>query len=124
MAAPGVVFGAVGTCGQRCTTTRRLIVHGSIYDKVKEMLLKAYAGLRIGSPLDEKNHVGPLIDQDAVAMMQQALKHAKDQGGKVIFGGEVLDGFDSGCYVRPALLKLKTPWALFKRKPLLRFSIL
>jgi aldehyde dehydrogenase (NAD+) len=116
LAAPGVVFGAVGTCGQRCTTTRRLIVHGSIYDKVKEMLLKAYAGLRIGSPLDEKNHVGPLIDQDAVAMMQQALKHAKDQGGKVIFGGEVLDGFDSGCYVRPAIVEAKNSMGIVQEE--------
>lgn len=105
LAAPGVVFGAVGTCGQRCTTTRRLIVHASIYDKVKEMLLKAYAGLRIGTPLDEKNHVGPLIDKDAVKMMQVALASAKQQGGRVIFGGEVLDGFDSGCYVKPAIVE-------------------
>lgn len=105
LAAPAVVFGAVGTCGQRCTTTRRLIVHSSIYDKVKEFLLKAYSGLRIGSPLDEKNHVGPLIDKDAVAMMQRALVLAKEQGGKVIFGGEVLDGFDSGCYVKPAIVE-------------------
>ncbi len=116
LAAPGVVFGAVGTCGQRCTTTRRLIVHDSIYDKVKEMLLKAYAGLRIGSPLDEKNHVGPLIDKDAVAMMQQALKHAKDQGGKVIFGGEVLDGFDSGCYVRPAIVEAKNSMGIVQEE--------
>jgi aldehyde dehydrogenase (NAD+) len=77
-------------------------VHASIYDKVKEMLLKAYGGLRIGSPLDEKNHVGPLIDKDAVKMMQSALVSAKEQGAKVIFGGEVLDGFESGCYVKPA----------------------
>jgi aldehyde dehydrogenase (NAD+) len=107
LAAPGVVFGAVGTCGQRCTTTRRLIVHASIYDKVKEMLLKAYGGLRIGSPLDEKNHVGPLIDKDAVKMMQSALVSAKEQGAKVIFGGEVLDGFESGCYVKPAIVEAK-----------------
>jgi aldehyde dehydrogenase (NAD+) len=105
LAAPGVVFGAVGTCGQRCTTTRRLIVHASMYDKVKDMLLKAYAGLRIGSPLDEKNHVGPLIDKAAVSMMQDALKQAKEQGGKILFGGEVLDGFESGCYVRPAIVE-------------------
>ncbi len=107
LAAPGVVFGAVGTCGQRCTTTRRLIVHASIYDKVKEMLLKAYNGLKIGSPLDEKNHVGPLIDKDAVVMMQNALQAAKDQGGKLLFGGEVLDGFPSGCYVKPAIVEAR-----------------
>ena len=112
LAAPGVVFGAVGTCGQRCTTTRRLIVHTSIYDKVKEMLLKAYSGLKIGSPLDEKNHVGPLIDKDAVAMMQNALKAAKEQGGKLLFGGEVLDGFPSGCYVKPAIVEAKNDMAI------------
>lgn len=109
LAAPAIVFGAVGTAGQRCTTTRRLIVHESMYDKVKEMLLNAYKGLKIGSPLDEKNHVGPLIDKDAVAAMQNALKMAQKEGGKVIYGGEVLDGpgYESGCYVRPAIVEAK-----------------
>lgn len=116
LAAPGIVFGAVGTCGQRCTTTRRLIVHESIYDKVKEMLLKAYAGLRIGSPLDEKNHVGPLIDKDAVALMQKALGQAKNEGGKVIFGGEILDGFDSGCYVKPAIVEAKNSMSVVQEE--------
>lgn len=116
LAAPGIVFGAVGTCGQRCTTTRRLIVHASMYDKVKEMLLKAFAGLRIGSPLDEKNHVGPLIDKDAVKMMQNALVAAKQQGGKVIFGGEILDGFESGCYVRPAIVEATNAMAVVQEE--------
>lgn len=107
LAAPAVVFGAVGTCGQRCTTTRRLIVHESMYDKIKEMLVKAYSGLKIGTPLDANNHVGPLIDKDAVNMMQEALATAKKTGGKVIFGGEVLSGsgFESGCYVKPAIVE-------------------
>lgn len=116
LAAPGIVFGAVGTCGQRCTTTRRLIVHDSMYEKVKEMLLKAYSGLRIGSPLDEKNHVGPLIDKDAVAMMQKALVQAKAEGGKVIFGGEVLDGFESGCYVKPAIVEAKNSMSVVQEE--------
>jgi aldehyde dehydrogenase (NAD+) len=116
LAAPGIVFGAVGTCGQRCTTTRRLIVHASIYDKVKEMLLKAYGGLRIGSPLDEKNHVGPLIDKDAVKMMQAALASAKEQGAKVIFGGEVIDGFESGCYVKPAIVEAKNSMSVVQEE--------
>jgi aldehyde dehydrogenase (NAD+) len=116
LAAPGIVFGAVGTCGQRCTTTRRLIVHASMYDKVKEMLLKAFAGLRIGSPLDEKNHVGPLIDKDAVKMMQNALAAAKQHGGKVIFGGETLDGFESGCYVRPAIVEATNAMAVVQEE--------
>jgi aldehyde dehydrogenase (NAD+) len=76
-----------------------------MYDSVKEVLLKAYAGLRIGSPLDEKSHVGPLIDKDAVTMMQNALRQAKAEGAKLIFGGDVLDGFESGCYVRPAIVE-------------------
>jgi aldehyde dehydrogenase (NAD+) len=116
LAAPGIVFGAVGTCGQRCTSTRRLIVHESIYGKVKEMLLKAYAGLRIGSPLDEKNHVGPLIDKGAVSLMQKALLQAKEQGGKILFGGEVLDGFDSGCYVKPAIVEASNSMAVVQEE--------
>jgi aldehyde dehydrogenase (NAD+) len=116
LAAPGIVFGAVGTCGQRCTSTRRLIIHESIYGKVKEMLLKAYAGLRIGSPLDEKNHVGPLIDKGAVSLMQKALLQAKEQGGKVLFGGEVLDGFDSGCYVKPAIVEASNSMAVVQEE--------
>jgi len=109
MAIPTIVFGAVGTAGQRCTSTRRLIVHDSIFGRVRESLTKAYSGLKIGSPLDEKNHVGPLIDQAAVVQMQAALEHARKQGAEVIFGGEKLSGagFESGCYVRPALVIAK-----------------
>jgi aldehyde dehydrogenase (NAD+) len=109
LAAPGVVFGAVGTCGQRCTTTRRLIVHDKIYDSVKTMLVKAYAGLRIGNPLDQNNHVGPLIDVDAVKIMQKALASAKEQGGTIVTGGEVLSGaeYASGCYVKPAIVEAR-----------------
>lgn len=109
MALPAIVFGAVGTCGQRCTTTRRLIVHASIYERVKEMLIKAYQSLRIGSPLDEKNHVGPLIDREAVALMQNALDALREQGGQVIYGGQPLSGpgFESGCYVVPALAEAR-----------------
>ena len=107
LAAPGVVFGAVGTCGQRCTSTRRLIIHDSIYDKVKDMLVKAYSGLKIGSPLDESNHVGPLIDTDAVAAMQKAIQTAEAAGASKLFGGEVLEGegYESGCYVTPAIIE-------------------
>ncbi len=107
LAAPAIVFGAVGTAGQRCTTTRRLIVHETIYDKVKSMLIKAFSGLRIGNPLDESNHVGPLIDTDAVKAMQNALIEAKDSGGNILFGGEKLSGpgYESGCYVVPAIVE-------------------
>lgn len=107
MALPTVVFGAVGTAGQRCTSTRRLLVHESIYENVKTTLIKAYRGLRIGNPLEESNHVGPLIDRGAVELMQKALTAARDQGATVIYGGEVLGEFESGCYVRPALVEAR-----------------
>ncbi|MDT7829020.1 aldehyde dehydrogenase family protein [Pricia sp. S334] len=101
----GAVFGAVGTAGQRCTSTRRLIVHDSIYDKVKNAVVDAYKQLRIGNPLDENNHVGPLIDTDAVVMYQEALQKVVDEGGKVIVDGGVMEGegYESGCYVKPAI---------------------
>lgn len=107
VAIPSVVFGAVGTAGQRCTTTRRLIVHGAIYEKVKSALLKAYESLRIGDPLDEKNHVGPLIDRQAVSGYLDALEKAEEQGGSVLCGKEVLrgEGYESGCYVLPAIVE-------------------
>lgn len=101
----GAVFGAVGTCGQRCTSTRRLIIHASVYEKVKNAIVDAYKQLRIGNPLDENNHVGPLIDSDAVKMYQQALEQVVAEGGKVIVEGGVLsgEGYESGCYVKPAI---------------------
>ncbi|GBF18120.1 MULTISPECIES: L-piperidine-6-carboxylate dehydrogenase [Arenibacter] len=101
----GAVFGAVGTAGQRCTSTRRLIIHDSIYDRVKDAIVTAYKQLRIGNPLDQKNHVGPLIDTDAVKMYQKALKKVVEEGGKLIVEGGVLqgEGFESGCYVKPAI---------------------
>lgn len=101
----GAVFGAVGTAGQRCTSTRRLIIHESIYDQVKEAVTTAYKQLRIGNPLDENNHVGPLIDLDAVKNYQHALKKVVEEGGKIIVEGGVLEGegYESGCYVKPAI---------------------
>ena len=105
IAIPGAVFGAVGTAGQRCTTTRRLIIHDDIYDKVKDKLSTVYSQLRIGDPLDENNHVGPLIDKDAVNSYQQAIAAGKQQGCRFLVEGEVLggDGYESGCYVRPCI---------------------
>ena len=101
----GAVFGAVGTAGQRCTSTRRLIIHESMYDKVKDAVVAAYGQLRIGNPLDENNHVGPLIDTDAVKMYQHALTKVVEEGGKILVEGGVLEGkgFESGCYVKPAI---------------------
>ena len=118
LAITSVVFGAVGTAGQRCTTTRRLIVHDSIYSKIKESLLKAYGSLRIGNPLDEKNHVGPLIDKDAVKTFCSALERIKEEGGKIIFGGEVLSGkeYSSGCYVRPAVAEVENHYKIVQEE--------
>ncbi len=118
MAIPSVVFGAVGTAGQRCTTTRRLIIHESIYEKVKASLIKAYGSLRIGDPLDAKNHLGPLIDQGTVANFLEALERIKEEGGKVISGGEALNGpgFESGCYVRPAIVEAENHYDIVQEE--------
>jgi aldehyde dehydrogenase (NAD+) len=109
MAIRGSVFGAVGTAGQRCTTTRRLIIHDKIYDSVKEKLIAAYKQLRIGDPLDESNHVGPLIDKDAVKMYNDAIEKCKAEGGKFVVEGGVLhgDGYESGCYVQPCIAEVQ-----------------
>jgi len=103
----GALFGAVGTCGQRCTTTRRLIIHESVYDEVKDKLAKAYTQIVIGNPLDESNHVGPLIDKDAVNMYLSAIEKAKEEGGNILVEGGVLEGkgYESGCYVRPVIIE-------------------
>ncbi|MBK8701475.1 MAG: aldehyde dehydrogenase family protein [Saprospiraceae bacterium] len=103
----GAVFGAVGTCGQRCTSTRRLIVHGEVYDKVKSQLVKAYKQVKIGNPLDAKNHVGPLIDRQAVDTYLAALDKAKKDGGKfLVKGGELkVWGCPNGHYVQPCIVE-------------------
>jgi len=108
IATVGVVFGAVGTAGQRCTTTRRLIVHESIYDRVKENLISAYGQIKIGNPLDEKNHMGPLIDQDAVRMYLSAIENIRECG-KIVIPGGVLSGkgYESGCYVKPVIAEVE-----------------
>ena len=118
MAIPSVVFGAVGTAGQRCTTTRRLIIHESIYEKVKASLLKAYSSLRIGDPLNENNHIGPLIDKGTVASFLEAIERAKKEGGRLISGGEVLNGpgFESGCYVRPAIVEAENHYDIVQEE--------
>ena len=101
----GAVFGAVGTAGQRCTSTRRLIIHESIYDTVKDSLVSAYGQLKIGNPLDEKNHVGPVIDTHAVKIYKKALEKVVAEGGQLLVKGGVLsgEGYESGCYVKPAI---------------------
>lgn len=105
IAIPAAVFGAVGTCGQRCTSTRRLIIHESMYDAIKKKLTTVYKQLKIGNPLDENNHVGPLIDTDAVNNYLNAIEAVKEQGGKAVVAGGVLKGagYESGCYVKPCI---------------------
>ncbi|MGN6401368.1 MAG: L-piperidine-6-carboxylate dehydrogenase, partial [Flavisolibacter sp.] len=105
MSLVGCLFGAVGTAGQRCTTTRRLIIHEDVYDSFKQKLVNAYKQLRIGDPLDEKNHVGPLIDKDAVSSYLAAIEKCKAEGGNFVVEGGVLqgDGYESGCYVKPCV---------------------
>ncbi len=118
LAVPAIVFGAVGTAGQRCTTTRRLIIHESVYEKVKESLLNAYTTIRIGNPLDETNHMGPLVDRGAVHGYLGALEKLKEQGGVVLCGGNVLNGgeYDSGCYVEPVLAEVENSCAIVQEE--------
>lgn len=118
LAIPAVLFGSVGTAGQRCTTTRRLIIHESIFNKVKESLVKAYNSVKIGDPLDEKNHMGPLIDKSAVETMQTALQQVKKEGAKIFYGGEVLTGkgYESGCYVKPCLVEAENHYKVVQEE--------
>ena len=114
----GAAFGAVGTCGQRCTSTRRLIIHESMYNTVKEKLAAAYTQLKIGNPLDEANHVGPLIDGDAVNAYETAIEKAIEEGGKVVVEGGVLDGdgYESGCYVKPCIIEAENNYAIVQHE--------
>jgi aldehyde dehydrogenase (NAD+) len=112
------IFGAVGTAGQRCTTTRRLIIHEAVYDAFKKKLVAAYKQLVIGNPLDEKSHVGPLIDQNAVTAYTHAIKEVKKAGGKEIVAGGVLSGkgYESGCYVKPCVFESKNDWPIVQHE--------
>jgi len=114
----GAVFGAVGTCGQRCTSTRRLIVHEDVYDKVKNAIVDAYKQIRIGNPLDENNHVGPLIDKDAVKNYLNALEKVEAEGGNVLVEGGVLEGegYESGCYVKPAIAEAENHYEIVQHE--------
>ncbi len=114
----GAVFGAVGTCGQRCTSTRRLIVHEKVYNKVKNILTKAYGQLKIGDPLNPKMHVGPLIDTAAVAAYQNSIKLAKEEGANFFIEGKVLKGkkYSSGCYVRPCVAEVKPNYKIVQHE--------
>ena len=114
----GAVFGAVGTAGQRCTSTRRLIVQEDIYEEFKAKLVKAYAQLRIGDPLDQHNHVGPLIDEDAVKFYNEAILKGKAQGAKFIVEGATLSGeaYSSGCYVQPCIAEVENSFEIVQEE--------
>jgi aldehyde dehydrogenase (NAD+) len=114
----GALFGAVGTAGQRCTSTRRLIIQEDIYETVKNKLVAAYAQLRIGDPLDEHNHVGPLIDPAAVQLYQAAIDACKKEGGKFVVEGGVLSGsgYESGCYVKPCIAEAEPEFGTVQRE--------
>lgn len=114
----GCVFGAVGTAGQRCTSTRRLIIHDSVYDAFKERLVKAYSQLRIGDPLDEQNHVGPLIDKQAVQAYLESIEKCKAEGGTFVVEGGVLEGkgYESGCYVKPAIAEVENSYSIVQHE--------
>ena len=109
IAIPGAVFGAVGTAGQRCTSTRRLLIHESQFEAMKSKLIHAYQQIAIGNPLDEQYHMGPLIDQDAVKAYETARVKIAAEGGKVVIAGGVLAGagYASGCYVKPCIYEME-----------------
>ena len=115
---PGAVFGAVGTGGQRCTSTRRLIIHEDVYDTFVSAIVNAYGQLKVGNPLDENNHVGPLIDHDAVNAYLKALEDAKAEGGNILVEGGVYEGegYESGCYVKPAIVEAKNEYAIVQHE--------
>lgn len=118
MALRGIIFGAAGTAGQRCTSTRRLIIHESVYDDFKNKLAKAYQQLVIGNPLDTNNHVGPLIDHDAVNNYLSAIEAVKQAGGQFVVEGGVLEGpgYESGCYVKPCIAEVQNEWDIVQEE--------
>jgi|TARA_B110000046_G_scaffold55480_2_gene61985 aldehyde dehydrogenase (NAD+) len=114
----GALFGAVGTCGQRCTSTRRLIIHESVYDTIKEKLTNAYKQVKIGNPLDENNHVGPLIDKNSVNLYLDAMEQIKAEGGNILVDGGVIKGkgYESGCYVRPCIAEVENHYSIVQHE--------
>lgn len=114
LAIPAIVFGAIGTAGQRCTTTRRLFVHEDNYDKLINALIAAYKKITIGNPLEEKNLLGPLIDKQAVTQFTQTIEDVKSAGGKILCGGKAIQG--TGYYVEPTLIEAKNEWDVVQRE--------
>ena len=118
MTVMGAVFGAVGTAGQRCTSTRRLIIHEDVYNEVRDAVVNAYKQIKIGNPLDQSNHVGPVIDKIAVDMYLKALDKVVKEGGNIIVEGGVLEGegYESGCYVKPAIAEAKPDFKIVQEE--------
>ncbi len=116
MALRAILFGAVGTCGQRCTTTRRLIIHESIYDTLVAKILNAYKHIKIGNPLQDGILVGPLIDKDAVTAFTNAVARAKELGGNILCGGTIIENMESGCYVNPCIIEAKNEWDIVQHE--------
>src|SRR2546423_223113 len=118
MATQSIFFGAVGTAGQRCTSTRRVIMHESVAPKVRDKLIAAYKNLAIGNPLDRKTVMGPMIDNSAVDLVQHSIQRLKDEGGEVLYGGERLEGekFQGGCYMKPCLATAKPDFEIVKHE--------
>jgi aldehyde dehydrogenase (NAD+) len=118
MALIGAVFGAVGTAGQRCTSTRRLIIHESVYEQFKQKLVNAYSQIRIGDPLDEAHHMGPLIDHDAVSLYLASIQKCKEEGGSFIVEGGKLEGekYSSGCYVKPCVAEVENHYSIVQHE--------
>ena len=118
MTVMGAVFGAVGTAGQRCTSTRRLIIHEDIYNEVRDAVVNAYKQIKIGNPLDQSNHVGPVIDKLAVEMYLKALDKVVEEGGNIIVEGGILEGvgYESGCYVKPAIAEAKPDFEIVQEE--------
>jgi aldehyde dehydrogenase (NAD+) len=118
MALVGAVFGAVGTAGQRCTSTRRLIIHESVYERFKQKLVNAYGQIRIGDPLDENNHMGPLIDRDAVTLYLNSIEKCKAEGGRFAVEGGKLEGekYASGCYVKPCIAEVENHYQIVQHE--------
>jgi len=114
----GAVFGAVGTAGQRCTSTRRLIIHDNVYDSFVLKLVKAYQQIKIGDPLDANNHMGPLIDKDAVKLYLQSIEACKKEGGEFLVEGGVIEGngFESGCYVKPCIASVNANYTIVQHE--------
>ncbi len=116
MALRAILFGAVGTCGQRCTTTRRLIIHESIYDTLVAKILNAYKHIKIGNPLEDGILVGPLIDKDAVTAFTNAVARAKELGGNILYGGTMIENMESDCYVNPCIIEAKNEWDIVQHE--------